>query len=172
MFSNVGDFINFLGDEIGVVRFKGDFDLQGLLKMIYSFLKTKNYDFYENKHKAKIPELEIGWKAERKVTPYYLYRIEVGIHFYDLAENEVTDEFGNKKRLTNGRFVMEIKGGIERGYATEWEEEKNHIRALMKNFYEALTKREFMAKHAQTLIFEAAELRDMVNSFLGMVAAE
>ncbi|MFP4117315.1 MAG: hypothetical protein ACLFTR_00150 [Candidatus Woesearchaeota archaeon] len=165
-------FRKFLGDEIGLVRFKGNFNLDGLLKMMYKFLKTKGYNFYEPKHKAKIPELEIKWIGERKVTPYYKYVIEINIHFYDLTEVDAQDENGNAIKMSNGRFVMSIDGGIDAGYTTEWGEKKSHFRALLKKFYEALTMREFMAKHAQTLILEATELRTRINSYLGMVATE
>ena len=161
----------FLGDEIGLVRYKGDFDLQGLLRMIYSFIKNKDYDFYEPKHKAKIPELEIKWIGEKKVTAYYMYKLEVVIKFYDLRETEVQDEKGNTKKMNNARFVIRIDGGIETGYSTEWDENKSHHKSLLFKMYEALTDREFKVKHAYSLVMEATELRDRINSYLGMVAS-
>ena len=165
--------MGFVADEIGgVIRFKGNFDLEGMFRMMYRYLKNKNYDFYETKHKAKIPELEIKWECEKKVTPYYKYKIVIEAHFYDLTQTEIQDENGNTKKMTQGRFSMNFDGDIDKGYSTEWDEKKNHFSATLKSFYEALTKREFMAKHAQTLILEVAELRDRVNAHLGMVASD
>ena len=161
-----------LGEDVGVVRYKGYFDLQPMLRMIYSHLKKKNYDFYEKVHKAKIPELELDWMGEKKVTPYYKYVLEINIHFYDLIEVEIDDGNGGKRKTNHARFAVTIDGEVKTGYSTDWDEKKSSKMETFKKFFETLTKREFMAKHAQTLILEGVELRDKLNGYLGLTVSE
>ena len=166
----MGDYIKFVADEIGIVKFKGLFDLNGMLRMMHSYLKHQGYDFFERKHKAKIPELELGWECEKKVTGYEMYRIEIDFHFYDLRQVEI-EENGVKRKMTDGRFIITFGGGIERGYNADWEDKKDPWKERLKNFYEQITKREWMVKHARTLVLEVAGLRDKTNSYLGMVTS-
>ncbi len=158
-------------DDVGMIKFKGTFDLTGLLRMVYAFLKNKGYDFYEDTHKAKPPELELKWLGERKVTPYYMYKVKISFHFYGLKEVDVEDANGNKKKMNEARFTVSFDGDVVKDYAKEWGEKEKENMKLLKGFYEALTKREFMAKHAEPLIIELSELRDKINSYIGMTAS-
>ena len=162
--------MGFIASQVGIIRYKGVFDLNGMIRMMHSYIKHRGYDFYEKTHKAKVPELELEWVCEKKVTGYEMYNIEVNFHFFDLKQIEIEDN-GQKRMMTEGRFVISFDGGIDRGYATNWEENSDPFKAKLKNFYEKITKREWMVNHAITLVNEVTELRDKTNSYLGMVAS-
>lgn len=162
--------IEFISDEIGMVRFKGVFDLNGLLRMMHAFLLNKNFDFYERVHKAKIPELELEWHTEKKVTEYEKHYLDISFHFYDLRDVEV-DANGQKRQMTDGRFSIIFSGGVERDYQNAWESNTSSVKAKLEKFYNILTKKEWIIKHAAPLIKETTELRDKANAYLGMVAS-
>ena len=159
-----------LNDDLGRVKFKGVFDLNGMFRMMRSYLKYRGYDFYETLHKAKVPELEVEWYCEKKVTGYDKYKVEIKFHFFDLKQVEV-EENGEKKLMTNGRFSIEFDGEVERGYSSEWNEKESLWNERLKLLYHRITRKEWMVNHAQTLIDEIVELRDKTNAYLGMVAS-
>ncbi|MFW6230426.1 MAG: hypothetical protein ACOC32_00185 [Nanoarchaeota archaeon] len=155
-----------IADEVGIIKFKGTFDLQGMLRMMHAYIVDRGYDFFETTHKAKVPELELKWKGEKKVTPYERYDIKLEFHFYDLKQIEV-----DGRKMTEGRFTIVFDGDVKRDFQGVWDTKKSKVQAKLKTFYETVTKKEWMVKHAGTLIGEVAELRDKTNSYLGMVAA-
>ena len=164
--------MGWLEEEVGIIEFKGTFDLKGMIMMMHSYLKHQNYDFYEKLHKAKVPELELEWFCERKTTRYHKYILELEFHFYDLKEVEVKDENGNTKKMMDGRFFIKIDGDVVQDFTGSWGDTKNNsFKKKMKDLYELVTRRDFMMKHAAVLIGEATALRDKTNSFLGMVAS-
>jgi hypothetical protein len=166
----MGDEIEFISDEIGIVKYSGTFDLNGMLRMMHGFLLNKNFDFYETLHKAKVPELELEWLAEKKVTEYEKWYLELKFHFYDLRQVEV-DVQGEKHKMTEGRFTILFSGGTERDYQDSWDVSSSSTKARLKKFYDMITKKEWILKHASQLIKETTELRDKTTAFLGMIAS-
>lgn len=162
--------MSFIANEVGVVKFKGIFDLSGMLRMMHSYIRHKGYDFYETTHKAKVPELELTWECEKKVTGYEQYKIKIDFHFFDLKQVEIEDN-GEKRKMTEGRFTITFDGGVERGFATDWGSKKDPFKAKLRDFFNKMTEKEWMVKHASALVDEVVELRDKTNSFLGMVAS-
>ncbi len=159
-----------LKDDIGRIKFKGIFDLNGMFRMMRGYMKHRGYDFYETLHKAKVPELEVEWFCEKKVTAYEKYKVEIKFHFFDLKQVEI-EENGEKRIMTEGRFFVDFDGEVERGYASDWNEKESDWNEKLKQFYHRITRREWMVNHAQTLIDEIVELRDKTNSYIGMVAS-
>ncbi len=53
---------------VSILKFKGAFDLDGVYKTMYKWLEDRQYEVHETMYKAKPPELEIEWTAERKKT--------------------------------------------------------------------------------------------------------
>ncbi len=165
--------MGFISSEIGIVRFKGTFDMTGLFRMIKHYLVTeRRYTFYENMHKAKIPKLELKWHAERKTSGYYKYNIDLEFVFHNVKQVEVEIN-GVPKKMTQARMWLKFDGGIDKDFSGAWEADKSALRTKLKHFFEnVVMKKEFLAKHALPLIEEVTELRDRIYAYLGMVAGE
>lgn len=162
-----------IAEEIGIIRYKGTFDMTGLLRMIKHYLETeRRYTFYERMHKAKIPKLELKWHADRKTTGYYKYNIDLEFVFHNVKEVEV-EVNGHKKKMTHARMWLKFDGGVDKDFTNTWHGEKSEIRAKLQHFFEnVIMKKEFLAKHALPLIGEVTVLRDKIYAYLGMVAGE
>tara|TARA_Y100000310_G_C20647718_1_gene797570 strand:- start:557 stop:1102 length:546 start_codon:yes stop_codon:yes gene_type:complete len=90
------------------LRYQGLFDFQKIYEIIKDWCEDHDYEFMEQTTKHKVPsalgaEKEYTWYAEREVTRYIRYHIEIWIHAFDVTEVEVESK-GKKKALTNGRI--------------------------------------------------------------------
>lgn len=157
-----------VADDLGLFKFKGVFDLDGMLRMIQGWIVHKQYDFYETLHKAKSPELELEWHGERKVAAYYKYHIYISFKFFDRKEVEIEMPDGSKKKMVDARFWIKFDGAIERDFEGTWDASKNRWHARLKKFFEASTKREFLSEHAAELVDEIRGLMAQTKSYLGM----
>ena len=154
--------------DLAVIHYKGNFDLEGLYRIMKAWFDMNQYDFYENLHKAKKPELELEWRAEKKISGYIKHHVEISFHFWGLKEVEAIID-GKKKQMNHARFFIRFKGSVQTDYEGSWEVEKSSLRAKLKHFYETyIIRRELEANQYDELVIEIRELQDKTKEFLGM----
>ncbi len=106
-----------------VVKHKGEFNLDGLVKAIRGFILAEYFQFYEPKHKYKPDEREIEIYGDRKVGEYLKYRIDVYIKAMDLVQKDVIKE-GKAITVYDGRLIVELKGEMtldpSKGFQGTW----------------------------------------------------
>ena len=94
-----------------VVRWSGLFDLEEVYKKSKEWFDTRVMNFKEEKYVEKIKgnskQLEIKWKATKKVSDYYRQVFEIGILIIGLTKVEVEKE-GRKLYLEKGDIEFQF----------------------------------------------------------------
>jgi len=153
-----------------MVKYKGDYDFDGLYKLISNWIIDRRYKFDEKRYKDKIDnplgtEVEIDFVGKRKETSYIVLEIAVSIHAWNYKEKDgILHE--EKKRYTGGRVTIEIKTSI----VFDWQDsfKGSRIKELMGDFYFWIRKKEFELTHVDNHEYEALRLEYEIKKFLRM----
>lgn len=108
-----------LTDEPPVIRFTGIFDFEDLYKTLTGWFGDNGFDMHEKKYVHKGKEQEFEWIADKKVTSYYQYDIEVSMFIWDLKKVEVVKD-GEKVKMDSGRIQLIVKGYYTLDYDKYW----------------------------------------------------
>ncbi|MFT4311084.1 MAG: hypothetical protein ACMXX7_00490 [Candidatus Woesearchaeota archaeon] len=135
------------------VKYKGVYEFEGFYRMMRDWFDRRKYDFTEKVYKSKRDgpgtyEAEFALEAEKKITEYAKYDIELLLKFINVQEREVKTENGIKK-VTDGRVELRIikatttfdyqnkfKGSLFFGLLEYSKLQDFVIDVLLKNYYE------------------------------------
>ena len=155
------------------IRFKGVFDYDGLMQMVYDWMNNRRFKIIEKvyKHKGGSSgwELERELEGSRKVTDYIKYVITVAVHAWDAKEVEVIKD-GKKMKMHKGRLEVKMSIGIELDYAARWESSEA-MEKVRNFFHNVIIKKEIAFKHADPLYYSMLALHTDIKKFLGMEGA-
>ncbi len=119
-----------------VVKYSGYSDFKNLYSYAHDWLKGEKYsvteDQYTEKVKGNSKEVEIVWKAAKKLTEYF--KSELDIKWRILGMEDVEVEIDGKKKKMN-KFVeikIEIKGTLIHDYSNQWN------KTATTNFFKSL----------------------------------
>jgi len=120
--------INIWGpDRYLSVKYKGIFDMEGLYKKIYDWLKKRKFEWHEPIIKDRHPEIgdedEIVITGFRNDTDFMRVWISLYIHAYDMNDVDVVKD-GKKQRLVKGRILVRMQADFELDYEEKWEGSK------------------------------------------------
>lgn len=153
-----------------IIRYNGLFDFDGLYALVTDWAKNYGFIWLETKYKHKVPspkgaEQEISWKAEKTVTDYVKYEINIEVHTYDCTEVEVESE-GKKKPLTNGRIAITIQGKI----IPDWQEKFSGSKFVEKigKVYAKLFMGDIESIHGDTLHYRILNLHSLIKKYFDM----
>ncbi len=158
-----------------LLKIKGVFDFSGMYKYMKKWMVDRHYEFHEKKFKEKpkghfFPDKEISWWAEKKLTDYIKFRIEISMHLWN-AEPVQISKNGEKKDMINGRMEITIKGDIITDYSKEFEKS-----SLFKNIENFLNKRilykDILLKYADSFDYELFAFENDIKKYLGMEISE
>lgn len=162
--------IGVIGGQI--IKHKGLFDFNGILKGIPGWLTQHGYDIIQKGHSQKQTGsggyLEANWEATREVTEYVMFKIKVDIWLRDL--NDVAVE-------RNGKTVKMNKGNIEITFNSEMSKDYNHIFAnkdgeatsfhkFIKEVYEKHVIKSKLSAMEDKLLIETQDLMEHAKTFL------
>ncbi|MBS3083506.1 hypothetical protein J4423_01745 [Candidatus Pacearchaeota archaeon] len=106
------------------VKFVGYAKFNDLYSYAFDWVKGEGYkiieDTYTEKVKGNAKDLEIVWKASKKITDYFKVEIEFKWRIFGMEDVEV--EVDGKKKKMN-KFVelgIEIKGTLVKDFANQW----------------------------------------------------
>ena len=157
-----------------IVKYKGLFDFEELFHFIQKWMKDRYYEFHEKKYKQKplvyFDEHEITWYAEKKVTDYIMYRIDIFIHLYEAEVKEVEIE-GKKKKIMDARMQIDINGHVITDYSGEFE--KSGFAKKIESFInKRILYKELLLKYLDSFDYELYDLETDVKKFLKMESKE
>jgi len=152
------------------LKYKGVFDFEGLYRLMVRWLKERKFEFYETLHKAKPPELELVWRAERRKTGYIMEVIDIYFHLWDAFDVEVIQD-GKKKILTKARMSVSLTPRIITAYgdifgSKRWNTEIE--RRMMSLFNKYIIKQDLDQMYDDVLYYETYKLHTAMKKFLGM----
>ncbi len=80
------------------VKYAGVFDMEGLYKLILRWFEEREFEVWESLYKAKLPELEIRWEAQKKIDVFRMDKVNIHLHFHDVRD-VIVEKDGVKKKL-------------------------------------------------------------------------
>lgn len=118
-----------------IIRYKGLFDLNDILKFLRGWMEDRNYSFYERKYKKK-PDLkgfkyDITIESDKRINAYVKWFLIVRILVHDVEEKEVIEN-GVKKMKYLGRMKMKFDVRMQLDPDSRWE--KPFFKKLEKFF--------------------------------------
>lgn len=107
-----------------VMRYKGYFDLDAILKFIKKWMVDRNYTFYERKFKKK-PDLigskyDILIETDKRINAYVKWFHDVRILAHDVQEKEVIEN-GKKVKKEYGRIKLIFNMRVQLDPDKRWE---------------------------------------------------
>jgi hypothetical protein len=166
-----GKFSVLEGDPL-LLRYKGVFDFEGMYRMMHAWLISKRFVFHEDLYKDKVftpfgNELEIKWRAERKVTEYIKEYITIYFHLWDFAEVEVIKE-GRKLKMTKSRMEIKFDAQLEMDYTKKFQD-KGPIAQKLGEFYQnKVIYWDWRIKYADSLTYSLYDLHSKVKKYLNL----
>jgi hypothetical protein len=148
------------------IKYSGLYDLNSLLKAIYTWYNSEYYNFTEAKQKYKPSEREIKFHGDRKLNEYVRFNIDVDMFFFDIKEVEVIKE-GKKLKMQDGKVIIDIKGFLELDWQRRFGGVK-YFQYLQDFYHKYIIKQTISEDWEDTLYFKMQQLARMINQRLGM----
>jgi hypothetical protein len=156
-------------ERLDYIKYQGIVDMDALYKMVAQWYRDRKYDFYEQLYKDKPPELELEWVATKKVNSFYLFKVRMYFHFYDVEDIEVIKD-GEKKMMAKTRVWIEIEPSLVIDWQNNWA--GTSFKEKLFEFYTTkIIKREMQLKYADPLWYIYYQLHNKIKEFLGMETA-
>jgi hypothetical protein len=113
------------------LRYKGLYDMKGLIKLVYNWYIDNHFRFHEELYKDKVEsplgnEIEIKTNGDRKVSEYYKNIVKVYFHQWESKDviikvggKDVSMVQGRIEILVSGEVITDWQGKFKKG--TVWE---------------------------------------------------
>ncbi|MBT6690536.1 hypothetical protein HN903_01945 [archaeon] len=137
----------------------GYWNYEEVYNMLYNWLKDHGYKLYENKYREKLSsagkEVIILWESKKKITDYFLYKIELEWHILTMKDAEVEVE-GKKTKTNKGELEIVFKGIIVKDYEKRWEDKPFY--KFLRGLYEQYVIRTSVDEYEDDLEDQIKEL--------------
>ncbi len=142
------------------IRERGVFNLDKLYKDMYAWLADNKYDFNEKLHQHKTSdrgkEIEFKWEAEREVTDFIKYDIDVHVLLMDI--NPVSEN------LVAGFAKITFTTKIVVDYKDQWV--SSRFKNFLLNLYTKVFFKDTISKNAKKLRDEVADFHKTTKEIL------
>ncbi|MGM5481354.1 MAG: hypothetical protein ACQESE_02995 [Nanobdellota archaeon] len=114
-------------DDPLIIRYRGQYDYDGLLSLLRGFYKNMKIDIKEPKFKYKMKgsgaEVEFKFEGDRKVTHYVKVHLEIEGHLWNVKPKEVVIG-GHKVMRTDGKLELWLNAFYEHDFAGKFGDKK------------------------------------------------
>ena len=155
------------------IRYKGVFDMKGLLAFVYRWFAENHYDWHEKLYKEKAEsalgnETEIKITGDNKVSEYFQYDATFEIHMWE-SKDVVVKVGGKDVHMMQGRIEIQVSGGVTRDWQNKFPEGGmwGSAQKFLDNF---LLKNDFLFIHADKMEKEIHALNADIKRLLKMEA--
>lgn len=167
----MGRKISTAGSKTKIIQFTGIFDLDGLYKATVGWIKSRRYWFHEDvyKHKPGGPfgkELEIKWRADKKLNDFYSTGLDVKWHIWDLKDVEVIKN-GKKVKLQKARVEIKLDTWLQLEHQKKWGQNK-FTKALYEFFENYIIKKEWSSIWWDTSYYRLMKFQAFIKNYLDM----
>ena len=153
-------------------KYTGLGNFKNCYKYAYDWLLGEQYTVIEEKYSEKVSgnekEIEVQWKADRKLTDYF--RIALGIRWHILAMTDVEVEMNGKKKKMNkfGELKIDIKGVLEKDYTGRWE--KTGMSKFWKETYHKYIIPKNIEEKEIEVMRDTRNFKEEIKAFLDLTA--
>jgi hypothetical protein len=160
-----------LDDLKRIIKYRGIFDVDGLMTTMRNWIEYQGYEFHERGLKHKVPspagaEKEYSWWGWRKVNPYVKYNIDIFFKLWNLKEIEVVKN-GKKQKAVSAAIQIEISGSTEIDWQNRFAGSK-FIQALGDFYYDYIMKKPLDLYWTDQLYYHHYKLHTIIKEFLDM----
>ena len=153
----------------GKIKNTGVFDFKDFYSFAYDWLRDEGYDVYEKKYSEKVSgdskQLEIEWDADREVSDYFKFRINMYWLIMGMKSVEVQKE-GQKIKMESGTVEIKFKSILVKDYEDRWE---NHpFWKFLRGIYERYIIKSRIEEYQIKVLEETEELISQCKAFLAM----
>ena len=153
------------------VKHVGIWDFKETYRTLYEWLLNEGYDVNEKTYKEILgpggeKEIEIEWKAYRKISDYFRFVIEVDWHIMRMTSVEAEIE-GVKRKMNKGRIEVKIKTILEKDYEARWEGKA--FFKFLRTMYDRYLVPARIESYEEKLIGEGDELVAQLKAYLELV---
>lgn len=158
-----------------MVKFRGNFDFNGLYELLFGWLRDRHYRPVEKKHKEKAGgegrEVEIDIEGELEVTEYINYMVGFSIHVWDMKTVEVK-EGETTKKMDWGRLEVKLKGHVVMDPKNKIPSKTGILGAMDTFLKKVALWREIEFMHDDHLMSTVGKVQVLVKKFLNMDSGE
>lgn len=150
------------------LKFKGFFNYGDFYNYCYNWLKDEGYSIAEDKYSEKVSgakEIDIEWKAEKKINDYYKNIIELKWKILGLVDAEV-QENGKPVKTQKGEVKLKFAAVLESDYSDEWE--ASNFQKMMRGIYDKYIVRTTTDEFEDRLGGKAESLVEDAKAFLNL----
>ncbi|MAG20261.1 hypothetical protein CL618_02410 [archaeon] len=151
------------------IKQSSTFSLDELYKMMYYWFERHDYVFKEKEYAEQRTQgsklYEIRWYAERKVTDYIKFVIEVGLFFSGIKDVEVEKD-GGKMKTQGGTVEMRFSAHLRKDYEGNWE--SSPVLKMIRGMYDKYIIGSRIEGYEDDLYEETYDLMNEVKAFLNM----
>lgn len=152
-------------------KYSGVADWNSGYKSLADWLSEHKYDHFEKKFKHKSGTVfgkqeEIEWEAEREVTPYAKFKINVHFWIDGLEDVQIKSQDNKIKKLQKLRVKAEFSSSIEQDYSVLYG--KDFFSNMKKSILQFLFNREIDNKYFGMLNNETHEFMNVLKRSFNM----
>jgi len=107
------------------IKHKGYWNYKDLYKFCFDLLEQEGYILQEKEYSEKVTsfgkEIFLDWKAEKDVTDYFRYEIQMEWLILGMKDAEVEQD-GKKISTNKGEVEIKIRVNLVRDYEERWED--------------------------------------------------
>ncbi len=150
------------------LKHKGTFGYSDLYSFCFNWLKNEGYNTAEDEYVEKVSgakEIQIKWKAKKKVTDYYQYIIDVKWHILAMTEVEV-EENGKKTKTNKGDLKIVVKASVRRDWEDTWD--KQPFYKFLRGIYDKYIMRTTNDEYEDALTGKAQSFVEDTKAYLNL----
>ncbi len=155
---------------VGVVRYKGIFNLNDLTDFIYNWCMNEQYKITETKNDERVAgdskSIQIKWNSDRKITDYFRLRIKLKFVISDLKKIEVKRE-GQRVLTNSGTINIKFTGLLYTDYQGKWE--TMPFRKFIRGFYDRYIIRNRVESYEKMV---EADMNTLINETKAFLTVE
>jgi hypothetical protein len=151
----------------GKVAQVGYWNYGDVYAMLYGWLKDNGYNVTENVYKEKLSgagkEVIIDWDANKKVTDYFKFTMNLNWHILMMKDAEVEID-GKKVKTNKGELEIGFKGFIVKDYEGRWED--NPFHKFLRGIYDGYVIRKTIDEYEGDIQEETKAIISDLKAFL------
>ena len=153
------------------IKESGIFNFAELYEFLYDWLNEESYKLKEKKYSEKVmgdvKTIEIEWDADKKVSDYFKFRLELRWQITGLKKIEVKKE-DQKVTMNSGSVEIKFRAWVLKDYEGRWENKP--VWKFLRGVYDRYIIRHRNDQYEDKVEDEMKEMVAQTKAFLALEA--
>lgn len=151
------------------IKHTGIFDFKDLYGFCFEWFDENDYiveeEQYIEKKKTDEKDVEIQWRAWKKVTDYFKFEIKLYWRILGMRDVEIVEN-GKKKKVNNAFVEIKFTGTLIRDWEGKWE--GNAFQKFLREVYNKFLIRDRIEQMEDKLFEDCTELVDQIKAYFSV----